>query len=259
MSSCPICQRERHVAFREKLLGKYEVAYLVCPGCALVQAEEPYWLEEAYDHAISPSDTGIVQRNLWLAQRSTLILSRLFGKADVRFLDLGGGTGLFVRLMRDRGFEFYWTDPYATNVLAQGFADTGGRPYSALTAFDVMEHVPDPLAFVRESFDQHSARTVLFTQELYGNNVPEQDWWYWGFEHGQHISFYNNQTLHVLASQLGVRTYSSGTLHLLTDRTVNQRWLDLAASRLGTLLDFTKYGRRPSLVAPDHSRAIARE
>jgi hypothetical protein len=237
------------------VLGKYNVAYLVCAGCGLVQAEQPYWLEEAYGHAISRLDTGIVQRNLWLAPRSALILATLFSPS-ARFLDLGGGTGLFVRLMRDRGLDFYWADPYAENVLAQGFEDPGHRPYAALTAFEVMEHVTDPLAFLRGAFGQYGARTMLFSQVLYGDAIPGRDWWYYGFDHGQHVSFYNRRTLCALGGALGMNVYSSGMLHILTDRGLNQRWLDIRVSRVAPLLARWRHRRRRSLVAQDYNRAV---
>ncbi len=37
------------------------------------------------------------------------------------FLDYAGGYGVFTRLMRDIGFDFYWHDPYTQNLFANGF------------------------------------------------------------------------------------------------------------------------------------------
>ena len=34
-----------------------------CPKCGYVQTETPYWLEQAYVHAINRSDTGLLRRN----------------------------------------------------------------------------------------------------------------------------------------------------------------------------------------------------
>ena len=36
-------------------------------------------------------------------------------------LDIGGGTGLLTRLLRDVGFEAQWSDEYCDNIFAQGF------------------------------------------------------------------------------------------------------------------------------------------
>jgi hypothetical protein len=41
--------------------------------------------------------------------------------ANNRFIDYGGGYGLFVRLMRDAGFDYYWFDKFCDNVLSKGF------------------------------------------------------------------------------------------------------------------------------------------
>ena len=63
MSACPICKTPRDVAFTHLVLKKYQVKYLVCGHCGLLQTETPYWLDEAYGEAIAGSDTGLVQRN----------------------------------------------------------------------------------------------------------------------------------------------------------------------------------------------------
>ena len=65
-------------------------------------------------------DTGIIKRNILLAKRTSAILFFLFNKKE-SFLDYGGGYGLFVRLMRDGGFNFYWNDPFTENLFARGF------------------------------------------------------------------------------------------------------------------------------------------
>ncbi len=69
-------------------------------------------------------------------------------------MDWAGGHGLFVRLMRDQGFDFHWQDDYAENILAKPhiFARTQ-VPVSAVTAFEVFEHVADPLSFVENIFE----------------------------------------------------------------------------------------------------------
>jgi hypothetical protein len=57
-------------------------------------------------------DTGIMQRNLYLSKITAFILL-LFFDCRKKFLDYAGGYGVFVRLMRDYGFDFYWYDKYA--------------------------------------------------------------------------------------------------------------------------------------------------
>jgi hypothetical protein len=208
-------------AFQAKILKKYDVGYYHCSNCGLLQTEEPYWLEEAYGNAIADADTGLVQRNLYL---SKLLSSLLYFAFDPKgkYVDVAGGYGMLTRLMRDAGFDFYWSDKYCENLLARGFEADAGMPYTAITAFEVMEHVPDPLSFVAESMAQNKSRTMIFSTELFEGVPPKpESWWYYTFETGQHISFFQRKTLQAIARKLGLHCYSSGFLHMFTDKKIN--------------------------------------
>ena len=91
--------------------------------CGYVQTEDPFWLEESYYSSINDSDTGMMMRNLWHMNVTTTLIYFLFNTKG-QFLDYGGGYGVFVRLMRDIGFDYYWQDKYTENLFAQGFENT---------------------------------------------------------------------------------------------------------------------------------------
>lgn len=223
---CPVCGGSRQQAFRSQVLNKYDVAYWHCAGCGLLQTESPYWLDEAYSDAIAVVDTGLVMRNLSLAARLAVLLYLDFEPKGA-YLDVAGGYGMLVRLMRDYGFDYYWDDKYCQNLLARGFAaDKAEQPFIALTAFEVLEHVHDPLAFIQEKLDQHTCRTLIFTTELYeGDAPPAMDWWYYLFNTGQHVSFYQRKTLERLAGRLGLNFYSVNGLYIFTDRSLRMPFL----------------------------------
>ena len=122
---CKICNNKSNYIFKAQLLNKYDVKYYHCSNCGFLQTEDPYWLEEAYNNSITTSDTGIMSRNLYLSQLSTLILYYFFDK-NAKYLDYAGGYGIFVRLMRDIGFDFYWYDKYSKNLLVRGFEYKNG-------------------------------------------------------------------------------------------------------------------------------------
>jgi len=204
--------------FSATVLSRHAVSYYRCARCGLLQTEAPYWLDEAYREPIAAADTGLIQRNFSLAARLSAVL---YSCLDPRgaYLDVAGGYGMLVRLMRDIGFDFYWHDQHCENVLARGFEAAGaGRKFSALTAFEVLEHVPDPVRFVSDLLQQHDVRTLIFSTQTYAGNLPPRDWWYYAFETGQHISFYQARTLATLAERLGLHFLSANGLHVMTDR-----------------------------------------
>src|SRR4051812_7809736 len=109
--NCKICQMEARPFDSGKVLGKYEVEFFCCTNCGFVATQEPTWLEEAYASPITSSDVGYVSRNLAYSKMVKSILLLMFD-ANSRFIDFGGGYGMFVRLMRDLGFDFRWQDKF---------------------------------------------------------------------------------------------------------------------------------------------------
>jgi hypothetical protein len=75
-------------------------------------------VKEAYSSAITKLDVGLTYRNITLSDRVNKILIRYFNPKGI-FLDYLGGYGLFTRLMRDKGFDFYNTDQYCQNIFAE--------------------------------------------------------------------------------------------------------------------------------------------
>lgn len=207
-------------AFDAKVLAKYDISYSQCSACGLLQTEEPYWLDEAYNDAIAIADTGILQRNISISAKLSVLLYLDFEPKE-SYLDIAGGYGTLTRLMRDIGFDYYWDDKYCDNLLARGFeGDNSQLSFSVLTAFEVLEHVHDPLLFITEALEKYSANTIMFSTELYEDKVPEKDWWYYAFNTGQHISFYSSRTLQELAGQLGLKFYSFNGIHVITKKTI---------------------------------------
>jgi hypothetical protein len=95
-----------------------------------------------------------------------------------------------------------------------------------------MEHLVDPLAFVEETLRHVGANTLIFTTELYEGDVPKpDDWWYYTFATGQHIGFFNRQTLEALANRLGLSFYSANGLHVLSRQPIDPRLFKLASNR----------------------------
>lgn len=226
---CPISGDAMAHAFSATVLGKYPVAYYRCAVCGLLKTEAPYWLDEAYENAISDSDTGILARNHANAELVEIVLEAL-SLADGRILDIAGGYGLLTRLLRDKGFDAYNTDKYCSNLFAKRFEPDPGFQAEALLAFEVLEHVEDPVAFVQDAFIRYQCRTLIFSTLTFTGGVPPKKWWYYLFDTGQHITFYQPGTLAALAQRLGCSYYQvSNDIHVFTGRPVPRprQWLFL--------------------------------
>jgi Methyltransferase domain len=218
--SCLVCREASAFLFKTTVLGQYPVAYFRCPHCGLLQTEKPYWLDEAYAAAISALDVGLVGRNIYLARKAAQVIGAGFDPRG-QFLDYAGGYGLFVRMMRDKGFDFYRQDRYCANLFAQHLdvADAGHQPvFELVTAFEVLEHLVDPVAEIEHILG--CADSVLFSTLLVPKGIQRaEDWWYFVPETGQHIVFFSVRALEILASRTGCQLFSNhADLHLLTRR-----------------------------------------
>ena len=198
---CKICEVESRTYARAKVLGKYDATVQCCGSCGFVFLDPVTWLVEAYADAIKPSDVGYVYRNLHAASFVERFLLNSHRPGDF-YCDYGAGYGMFVRLMRDKGFRFHWHDPFCENLFAS-YCDAVPEyfgPYRIVTAIEVFEHLHDPVNDLASITELGS--TILFTTELIPEPEPSvKDWWYFGLEHGQHISFYSHRSLEVLAER----------------------------------------------------------
>ena len=249
--TCKLCGGTTHPFGELTVLGRHRAHYLHCEACGYVFVDAPDWLDEAYaDHVIAALDTGIVVRNLWLANAVDALLRWRFRDVHTA-LDYGAGTGLFVRLMRDRGHDFRWSDLHCANLFALGFEAGPDQPVDLVTCFEVAEHLVDPLAVFRELTAR--APVLLFSTELLpaaGNRPGE--WHYYAPEAGQHIGFFSTTSLAMLARRLGRHFASDGRmLHAFTAEPLDPRWLRLVAKRRPANLLLRLAGKRAPLTWRD--------
>ncbi len=239
--NCKICSQRSEAVFNELILGKYQVRYFFCKDCGFVFTEEPYWLEESYRSPINISDTGIMDRNLLYSKLISVLIYFFFNK-DAEFLDYAGGYGIFTRLMRDIGFDFYWSDAFSENLVARGFEynpESNGN-IQMITALEVFEHFSNPLTEIKKM--RCITDNIAFTTTLLPIPVPKpSEWEYYAFEHGQHVSFYSSNALKTISIMLGLNYLNYGNFHLFTPKKINDKLFKLLMflSRKG-LFEFIK-------------------
>jgi hypothetical protein len=253
---CKICTCETSLFGSAVLLNKHRVQYFRCDTCGFLQTEEPYWLQEAYCEAIARTDVGLVSRNLTFSQVTQSLISTFFD-SDGKFLDYGGGYGLLVRMMRDKGFDFYWYDKWCDNLFAKAFeaSEASTETFELVTAFEVFEHLARPLDELKEML--RFSKNILFSTELLPAHAPPLgEWPYYSLEHGQHISFYSRSSLLALAKRLGVNLYSDGRLlHLLTEKKISSFFFRLLSLYpMARILNYHRW--RKSLLEQDYKEAI---
>ena len=195
--------------FRTALLHKYAVRYLKCLNCESAQTERPFWLTESYADDRPLTDTGMVTRTIESAIKTDLILSLLSVPERTVGVDFGGSNGLFTRMMRDRGHNFYRNEPFSKNFYVP-FHDHGQseiREATVVTAFDVFEHFAEPHKDLEAVFAYDPDVLVVGTETYTGQTA---DWWYFDPSQGQHIFFYSSKALNAIARHYGMYLFSSG-------------------------------------------------
>lgn len=201
--ACRLCGGATRFALNAMIMGKHNIAYYLCDDCRSLQTEAPYWLEEAYAPRGIGFDGGMATRTIQIVIDTLALLYQLKMDGKKLYIDFGGGTGLFTRLMRDHGFNFfhydkyeqpYFSNPYNLNDLASF------RPH-VITAYEVLEHLPNP-AEVLDDFFRRTPELILFGTDIF--HVPvDPSWPYLALPSGQHVFFYSETGLNKIAGRYG--------------------------------------------------------
>lgn len=201
---CRLCGGSLGFQFKATVLARHSVDYLSCADCRSLQTEPPHWLAEAYASNLADLDTGAAQR-CFVNLGASHMVARLFGLANI--IDFGGGDGLHTRLLRDHGFNAHVEDAHARPGYAQGFSSPDFETPDLITAFEVMEHFANPAHDLDQIFARGAKAVLASTARWHGEGA---DWWYLTPTTGQHIFFYSEAAIALIARQHGYVLAHSG-------------------------------------------------
>ncbi len=227
---CRLCQAPTTEAFTGTLMSKHRIRYSTCTSCGSLQTEKPYWLDEAY--ALNPErfDTGKASRTLLNFYTIRTLVDILGIRPSGRCVDFGGGTGLFARLMRDMGYDYYSYDKYGSGEFCAGFSwKELSHQVSLVTIFECAEHFDEPAVEWDAIFASNPA-FILGTTSLYTGQGA--DWHYLSPESGQHIFFYSPASLARIAANRSYSAYLLGDFFLMSRHPLGEETLSRLTSSM---------------------------
>jgi len=237
----PVCIwcRSEHATFlfaRRDRLGREMFSYWRCERCGLVHleprpaAEElPRFYTQEYECFQEEEGNWLLrwgQRRLWTAR--VLALRRYFPRPG-HVLDVGCANGAFLEIMQEQGWRVSGIEPYppaaerartrlghaaAIQSSTLEEADLAG-PYDLITLWDVLEHLPDPVAALGRLAGALRAGGFLAL------GVPNLESWdarlfgpsWIGWDAPRHLYLFPDATLREMLAAMGFALVASRCLY----------------------------------------------
>lgn len=170
---------------------------------------------EAFEQARTAADPGAAFTAAAQSVKHLLRLRHLAGeRAPIRLLDFGCGDGRFLRMAAAFGFDAHGVDLSATR---RSRADGPGirvvpvldavdaDPFDAVTLFEVLEHVPDPLGLLRALAGRLRAGGLLLVEvpDCTGITVPRTFAEFHAVQPLEHVNTFTPRTLGALCVRAG--------------------------------------------------------
>ncbi|REJ79366.1 MAG: class I SAM-dependent methyltransferase [Acidobacteria bacterium] len=189
----------------------------MCVRCGLVQQTNiPTELDLSfyYSHSYREDYKGtLVPKPKHIFRSANAAVDRLdflagAGVEAGRLLDIGSGSGEFVYLANRSGFEAKGIEPnrgyveYSSSEYeceySCGFLDAARGEYDVVTAFHVLEHLPDPVRAFEKLHDLLSRKGVLIVEVpwLEAKDASPHNIFF-----GAHVYYFTADTLKACASQ----------------------------------------------------------
>jgi len=213
--SCPVCGGEDF----NHLFDKAGEPFVRCAGCGLTLINpRPNFtaIRQGYDAAYSAGYTRKATKKLRRARGRVKRLQQRY-RLGGRWLDVGCSAGFVVKAAEEAGFEAHGVDLEASAIeygretlglasVSVGLLHEQAYPdawFNVISAYDVIEHVPDLHAFVAELKRILSPVGVLDlgTPDIGHWRVPRRLESWPEFKPSEHLYYFNRGTLTRLLAQ----------------------------------------------------------
>jgi SAM-dependent methyltransferase len=237
VSTCKVCNAQAPLygvtdfnKSCEERRGRYlpltgvPVYYHRCDGCGLIFTNAfDHWSKADYLQHIYNDDYVLVDPDYIDVRpegNAVFILDFIRKGHALTCLDYGGGNGKLTALLREGGVDAHTWDP----MDEAGNAPPSGS-FDFISAFEVLEHTPEPVATVEQALGLLNERGVLLFSTLTIDHVPPRgmDNWYIAPRNG-HITLYTKRSLQTMFAALGYRLHHfNDNLHMALRETPD--WL----------------------------------
>lgn len=198
------------------------VYYHRCEECGFIFTEQfdrfgdEEWREKVYN--LEYRDVDPEYEEIRPRRNAHFIELLLRGRRNTTIgFDFGGGNGRTSHLLQQHGWCFDCADPFGATTLRPDRL----QKYNVATAFEVFEHLIDPVAALAAIVGKMSASAPLIvigtgTSDGKLDDTSRLSWWYAAPRNG-HVSLYSKRSLSVLAQRFEFGCHSlSGGFHFLT-------------------------------------------
>lgn len=230
----------------QMLFTKQEIPYYSCRQCGFVFSKPARNANlENNIQDFEPAYLNYLQEQKHDRKNHDMLLKKLSKYKDLagaRVLDVGCGSGKFVRYLRARGHEAYGLEPSAAlfqeflrhepfyfnqTVMEYAAAYPGGQ-FDIVTISDVLEHTDDPLAFLESAGELVKPGGLIFistpdTRSIYARLAGKR----WHYYNRYHLSLFSITNLDKLAGMFDLERVRSGhvtrfhSLHYIIQYIIN--------------------------------------
>ncbi|KAA8726673.1 class I SAM-dependent methyltransferase [Ewingella americana] len=189
-------------------LAGVPIYYHRCDACGLIftrafdRWSKADYLQHIYNEDYVKVDPDYV--DIRSRDNAALIISFIKPGLHPKVLDYGGGNGRLAKLLNDAGIDAQSWDPMNEEPLS---AHLGS--FDLVTAFEVLEHTPDPLASLCQALSLINESGAMLFSTLLSNAASRRgvNHWYISPRNG-HITIFTRAALTKLLGNFGFQLHS---------------------------------------------------